>query len=113
MGVDFTFCDVSWSYGGFHRFRRRLAAEIGIDLDCMVGFGGEVPWDSISDPIVPLLDHSDCDGDIAPDVAVLVAPRLRELVASWPVQDYDRQMALRLADGLEAAANAGEAILFC
>ena len=48
-----------WSYSCFHEFRRKLAAEIGIDLDDMDGFEGTLSWDDLKDDIVPLLDHSD------------------------------------------------------
>jgi hypothetical protein len=31
---------IHYSYSGFAHFRRRIARQIGIDLDRMVGFGG-------------------------------------------------------------------------
>src|SRR5229473_7322696 len=40
MGLGFSHCDSYWSYSGFHRFRRRLASEIGVALDAMDGFRG-------------------------------------------------------------------------
>jgi hypothetical protein len=86
-----------WSYNGFNLFRQRLAKAIGVDLDAMVGFGGDRPWSEITDDLVPLLNHSDCDGTLDYTECYQVAPRLREIVADWPEDDYDRQMALRLA----------------
>jgi hypothetical protein len=69
-------------------------------------------WGHIADPIVPLLDHSDCDGELTPGHCKQVAPRLRELVANWPEEDYDKRRALELADGMDVAAQAGEPLRF-
>jgi hypothetical protein len=50
MGLDFRSSGTgeefqertSWSYSGFGDFRRRLAAQIGITLYEMEGFGGDI-----------------------------------------------------------------------
>jgi hypothetical protein len=102
MGLGLSVGDMScgqWSYSGFNAFRKKLARQIGIDLDQMEGFGempptsldripklsdvlagkaelptkeeikqwgeevawryeasrGQIPWDTVDDPIVPLL----------------------------------------------------------
>lgn len=72
MGLDFRTAEIPydedlppeqrahWSYSGFHRFRQRLAAEIGIELEEMQGFGGDKEWDE-KQPLTPLLTHSDCE----------------------------------------------------
>jgi len=137
MGIDFSHCDAHWGYGGFNRFRGKLAAEIGICLDLMEGFwkGGRVEtsvlakrldldevwwlpkepykWDNISDPITKLLNHSDCDGEISPEDCAVVAPRLRELVEGWDDGHYDKEGALELAGGMELAAEKKESLEFC
>lgn len=112
MGIDFSHCGAHWSYSGFHRFRERLATAIGFELDGMAGFGGTQSWDSVNDPIKDLLDHSDCDGDLSPEQCKIIAPRLREMVMAWPDDDYDKQSALALADGMDAAAEADEPLVF-
>ena len=95
MGLDFNARisrDVGWprwSYNGFHRFRSKLAEAIGVKLDDMQGFGGPEPWTSVDDPIVALLDHSDCDGDLTVEACKAVAPRLREIVETFE-NGYDR-----------------------
>lgn len=72
---------VSFSYTGFGEFRRRLAAHIGIELDAMDGFGGTQEWpDPKDEPLVHLLNHSDCDGSLKYEACSALAPRLRELV---------------------------------
>lgn len=30
MGIDFSHCDAHWAYSGFHRFRTRLATQVGL-----------------------------------------------------------------------------------
>jgi hypothetical protein len=112
MGIDFSHCDAHWSYRGFHLFRVKLASSIQLDLDNMEGFGsGSQSWDTISDPIKPLLDHSDCDGELSPDECRTVSPRLRELVKGWG-DDYDKRHALWLADGMDLAANNNKPLEF-
>ena len=112
MGLNFSHAEASWSYSGFDEFRHRLALEAGIDLYMMDGFGGDIPFDSINDPIKPLLDHSDCEGELTPEECATVAPRLRELVSNWDDEDYDKRHALYLAEGMDEAASNNENLRF-
>lgn len=126
MGVQFSHCKASWSYSGFNEFRRRLAAVIGIDLWAMSGFNLEwdchvrgqigapkaISWDGFTDPIIPLLNHSDCEGELSHEDCKAIAPRLREIIKHWPTHDYDTQMALQLAEGMESAVKLGQALEF-
>ncbi|MCL1700756.1 hypothetical protein [Lysinibacillus sp. Bpr_S20] len=81
MGLDFSHGEAHWSYGGFNNFRRRLASKIGMNLDGMVGFGGNIPFHIYQDNIIPLLNHSDCEDELTIEECKQVAPRLRELVS--------------------------------
>jgi hypothetical protein len=122
-----------WSYSGFKHFRTELAKEAGITLSEMNGFGGARSWSKAHDDIVPLLNHSDCDGELSPEDCARVAPRLRQLVASWPdnmgivstpqmvalgykpnfsISSHDKVNAMRLADAMEAAAKDGQKLEF-
>lgn len=124
MGIDFSHSEAHWAYTGFSRFRRALATFEGIDLDAMAGFcSGGQPWEPVTTPLVPLLDHSDCDGDLSPEDCAAVAPRLREVIDQiWPAETSNweqnreaslhRSNGLLLADGMEAAASAGERLEF-
>jgi hypothetical protein len=112
MGIDFSHCNAQWSYGGFHSFRTRLASEIGMDLRSMEGFGGDKKFSDFKDDIIPLLNHSDCDGELSPEECKKVAPRLRELVKDWP-DGYDKRRALELAEGMELAVSKNEHLQFC
>lgn len=101
--IDHNGPSARWAYSGFHEFRRRLANEVGIALEEMQGFGDpQRSWkDFGAEPLLPLLNHSDCEGDLDYKACLLVAPRLREIVARWDEHDYDRQMAERLADMMD------------
>lgn len=105
MGIGFSHGGASWSYSGFSHFRQRLASAIGIELSSMRGYGGNVEWSTVADPIAPLLNHSDCDGELAPAVCSTVAPRLAELIVPWDCDDYDREMAIRLVNGMIECAS--------
>lgn len=122
MGLDFTGANASWSYGGFGRFRERLAKVCGFDLETMEGFGGSeqrpwvAPWTGTAGDLIPLLHHSDCEGEISPQDCARVAKRLREVLAhnefTQDLYDYDRDNGLLLAEGMEACARDGVALEF-
>jgi hypothetical protein len=114
MGIDFSHCEAHWSYSGFNRARNRLAAAIGFELYAMDGFKSNGrPWSEMKDAVKPLLNHSDCDGDLTVEECKQVAPRLREIVSQWDKDDYDRKHFEELARGMDAAAEAGEPLEFC
>jgi hypothetical protein len=65
MGLDFSHGSVHFGYSGFMSFREKLCKlALGTELKEMDGFGGCRSWDDLDDPIVPLLNHSDCDWDL-------------------------------------------------
>jgi hypothetical protein len=143
MGLGFVGAEAHWSYFGFNNFRRKLALEIGVCLDLMEYFwvpgysnssfeicknmvGMEtvnkyfswlppspMKWKNIKDPIVDLLNHSDCDGSLTPSQCRKIAPRIRELVADWSDEDYDKRQALLLADGMENCSKSRKRLKFC
>ncbi|MEC1373384.1 hypothetical protein P9D39_03540 [Heyndrickxia oleronia] len=118
MGLDFSHCDAHWGYGGFMNFRRRLAEKIGIDLLKMDGFTGPVQgyrgisWETVTDQIKPLLDHSDCDGILTPDECKQVYPRLIELTMDWDESDPDKINALELVKGMKLCIENNEDLEF-
>ncbi len=112
MGLDFTHCEAHWSYSDFHDFRKRLAASIGMNLDDMEGFGGEIPYKNYHDDIIPLLEQPDSDSYLSPDICQTVAVRLRQLIRNWPDDDIDKMNALYLAEGMELAHEQNEVLGF-
>ncbi|WP_414834754.1 hypothetical protein ACLBKW_09025 [Bacillus altitudinis] len=90
MEMDFTHCEAHWSCTNFHDFRCRLAACIGMNLDNMQGFGGDIPFEDYSDDIIPLLEKPYFDSYLMPEVCQTVAVRLRQLIRNWPDDDMDK-----------------------
>jgi len=114
-------CCPQWDYPGFGLFRSRLAAAEGLDLDEMQGYSkldwslhdsyqapGTRSWDEATTDLKPLLNHSDCDGEMTPEECALVVPRLREILVTWdaddPTFDYDLTNGLLLATCMETCA---------
>lgn len=71
-------------------------------------------WDGVTDPIKPLLDHSDSGGELSPEECTSIAPRLRELIQGWEEDDpINYPQGMKLAAGMDEAAQAGEPLEFC
>ncbi len=67
MGLDTSYNCWNGPYGSFNRFRKSLAEQIGISLDDYIGYGcpnATKELSSINHDIMPLLNHSDCDGEL-------------------------------------------------
>lgn len=107
----------NFSYTSFSAFRRAVAASAGINLNTMAGYAKEGrlfrPWSCINDPIVPLLNHSDCEGELTPEECRQVAPRLREIVSQWDDENCYKQVGLELADLMQWCADNNDPLLFC
>ena len=101
-------------YLGFAEYRRLLARDAAdIDLDTMTSFGGNQDWPSSeTQPLVILLNHSDCDGwlcwgeceDLRPAMDAFVPP------APWP--EWARNYHFRLAALVGKCADEGGIIRF-
>ena len=113
MGLNFREGDARWSYSGFNRFRTKLVSQVGITLDKMQGFSGENSWDSETDDIIPLLNHSDCDGKLTVKECKKVWSRLKELVEDWDDDNYDKINALRLIEDMKGTIKNNEPLEFC
>lgn len=106
-----------WSYGAFMRFRERLARAAGYgNLRAYEGYDGKKPWPEGEqvDPLVHLLNHSDCDGEIEGWRTPGLGERLRTIVEQWPDDplDFDRRMGLALAEMFEKAEQGGGRVVF-
>ena len=136
MGLEMSHgCWDGDDYASFNLFRRRLA-----DLANYCVHDGMIPWDLDRrqqpagaakgdwpepplDPLIVLLVHSDHEGAIRAEHAAPLAGRIGELLTRIPPQQYDtikrinewtqlRQQAEQFMDGLRAAHNAGEDVVF-
>lgn len=80
MGLNVTHGCWEGAYSAFRRWREKLSEVAGFgDLSQREGFGGNVPWPE-NDPLVVILDHSDCDGDIHPDDCDPLADALEQIL---------------------------------
>jgi hypothetical protein len=119
MGLDTSHDCWHGSYHAFGVFRRALAKAAGLpDLDSMEGFGSLSPirWDSLPpDPIHVLLNHSDCEDDIAVEHLVPLAERLDSLALVLE-QDPEgarwAKSARQFAAGCRDAADEGVPVEF-
>lgn len=121
MGLDIRPGDASWSYRGFHEFRKRLAAAEGFDLDMMRGFGGSREWETTNGdhftPLAPLLHHSDCDGYLESEECEQALPRLVAILGTWADHPdaavrYDVEQGWRLVAAMEHSIEHGCAVRF-
>lgn len=78
-----------------------------------------ISWERFaSDPLVKLLNHSDCDGSIAASDCGPIADRLEEILPLLPAGDagghigFWRDKTADFINGLRAAAAAGEDVEF-
>lgn len=130
MGLDTTHEAWHGPYSRFNRWRNELARVAGYTI---VPAGGgldhpDIAWDEITlaniqgdwtkgvepaDALVYLIAHSDCDGEIRPEQAAKLAPRLEELLLLLPEGDEDwRPHTRRFIDGLLSAVAEGVAVEF-
>lgn len=110
------------------RWRGKLCEVAGYgDIMKRDGFAGipfegvpGVPWPDVkSDPLVALLCHSDCDGELAPEICGPIADRLEQLMPALEkigdlgghIGDFGTKTRTFIA-GLRRAAAAGEPVDF-
>lgn len=133
MGVDFRVSEItltysicpSWSYSGFMRFRDRLLYGFGmnvhqlyeshsIKLNAAQPLDG--PWSKVPQGLYPLINHSDCDGDLSPENCELVADAMEPIVRAWNAgetdEGYDRMMGLRMVSLMRIASQYSKRLEF-
>lgn len=117
IGICLDFMDGFWTPGG-GRYQGNFGIAIEnvgkniIDKDFFWLPNKPLSWNKIKDPIVDLLNCSDCEGSLSPSQCKKIAPRLKELVKVWS-DDYDKIQALLLAEGMEECSKNGKTLEFC
>lgn len=119
MGLDLKVVDdvgvsgmVFIGYVNFNHFRRAIAAVEGFDLDSMVGYGGEVAWSIVDTPLEPLLNHSDCDGELTSEACKALWPEMMRVVRSDGWNTAWDNFAVKVMRLMIQSAESGNPILF-
>jgi len=111
MGLDTTHNCWHGPYSSFNKFRKAIAKYAGVDLDEMIGFGGNKSFSLITHDIVPLLDHSDCDGEISVEDAKRIVSGLNLIIPNIN-EEYIKADAIQFRDGCLEAILKNEVIEF-
>jgi hypothetical protein len=84
MGLTISHGCFEGPYSTFNDFRYALAEQIGISLDDYAGYRGAGVKDlsAISHDIMPLLNHSDCDGELSVEESKRVAAGLLSIMVN-------------------------------
>lgn len=117
MGLDTTHDCFHGPYSAFDRFRVQLAKAIGIDLHEMEGFTADgKSWDDVKHGIVPLLIHSDCDGELTVEECKQIVEGLNELIPNLHDNEYlphsTKKRAIQFRDGCLKAIEKNENVAF-
>lgn len=140
MGLDTSHDCWHGAYSAFSRWRQEVAKaagyyvvpvtwpDMGYPVDTVMlewhryeekNYHGE--WDELpSDPLLLLIVHSDCDGEIKPEHAPLLADRLEEILPELSDEGFGHiaarggyaEATRKFIAGLRAAAEAGEPVDF-
>lgn len=130
MGLDTTHGCWNGAYSSFNAFRHFLAEKININLDEYHGYGSDNAskfLEDIDHDIMPLLNHSDCDGYLSVQECERIANGLEQILKenNWMNIDestiYDRfsnadlyyaQKAKDFMDGCRFAVEKNENVEF-
>lgn len=133
MGLDTTHGCWSGPYSQFARWRQWLSlfvmtdrgeagdeaarkiSHMGATAEAIDRAWAEGHYDDQLIPINVLMNHSDCDGEIAAEVCGPLADALEALVKHMPqrgIYDEKRPATERFINGLRKAAAAGESVKF-
>lgn len=127
MGLDTSHGCWHGPYSAFHRFRADIAEAVGINLSTMEGFDRSIPrppcehvthpatkWEALAQrPLLILLSHSDCEGDIAAADCDAIADDLQKVLASSEaLQANWKQRIDDFINGLRDAALSDEPVVF-
>lgn len=118
MGLNTTHGCWDGPYSMFNTFRYGLAHMIGISLDDYAGYRGSGNLDltSIDHDLMPLFNHSDCDGVIPPEDAKKIADGLTDILmrletTDEPYRGFSEEVK-QFRSGCALAASKNETIEF-
>jgi len=118
MGLDTSHNCWHVPYSSFNDFRNALAKQIDIDLNDYIGYGdkGTKDLESITHDIMPLLNHSDCDGELSPDECRQIAKGLDDILTNFKETDKQpynfKDDIIQFRNGCQNAAAKNETVDF-
>jgi hypothetical protein len=85
MGLDTTHNCWHAPYSSFSEFRHSLGRQIGIDLDEYIGYGdkGTKNLTDIQHDLMPLFNHSDCDGELSVEESKQIVKGLNNILDNF------------------------------
>ena len=105
MGLDTTYDCWNGPYLSFNRYRYSLGHQIGINLDDYEGYNKEGSKDlkSIKNELMPLFNHSDCDGRLTLKECKSIVKGLNDILENFNKEieaDYDfKENITKFRDG--------------
>ena len=119
MGLDTTHNCWHGPYSSFNKFRFQLANRIGINLKDYKGYGEATGKDlaSIEHDLMPLFNHSDCDGELNTEEQARIIIGLNDVLESWDMPEtlenkWFRDQIIQFRDGCLDAFTNNEVIEF-
>ena len=113
MGLDTSHGCWRGPYSQFNEWRTEIAKICGFNLYEMEGFRGPRPWNRLKpDTLHLLLNHSDCDGNLAWNDCAAIADRLEELLPQVSSSDFLRWRTQEWIKGLRLAHSLEEDVEF-
>lgn len=119
MALDTTHDCFHGAYSTFNRFRYSLAEQIGINLDDYHGYSGENPTkqlDEIEHDLMPLFNHSDCDGRLTIKECKRIVSGLNDVLENFDEsKDFDfdfKSRIIQFRDGCISAIEKKQMVKF-
>ena len=92
MGLDTSHNAWHGPYSSFNNFRRWLAEKIEINLNDYIGYRNESATKkltSIDHKLMPLFNHSDCEGILTPDECKQIAEGIEEVLKNMSKEEIE------------------------
>jgi hypothetical protein len=83
MGLDTSHNCFHGAYSTFNRFRISLGNQIGINIYEYDSYGGSKNINTIDHGILPLLNHSDCEGELSVSDCMRIVNGLDSILANF------------------------------
>jgi len=104
MDIQCSHCSVTWHEEEFLEAKLLLGRLIGVNIQYMYGYGGNMKWSNIKDePIVKLLERTQSQEEFNPNDSAEISMRLDFLAQGIQVHDYSVRLH-NMALGMRQAA---------